>query len=152
MIPAEVAGYLVAILAIGYLIGPAVSRVPSLSIILRLFVAGYLVFVAIRLWRCDVAGLKAHRLIGLRDVFVTTLLNPKALLFALSIVPLHAANGAVYLVGFSLMVMTIGAGWIAIGIAIRRGLLSNADTPFVPRIGAAVITAFAGYLAIAPFL
>jgi len=152
LIPAEVAGYLVAIVTIGFVVGPYVAEIPGLGLALRLLIAGYLIWIAVRLWRRGVTNLATDRLIRLRDVFVTTLLNPKALLFALGIVPLHESDGLAYLAAFSLMVVAVGAGWITIGISIRRGLLSETARGFVPCIGALVIGAFAGYLVMAPFL
>ena len=98
------------------------------------------------------AQIDGSRLIRPRDVFVTTLLNPKAVLFGLGIVPLHDPHAAAYMIAFCLMVACVGASWIGLGGAIRSGLLLKARTRLVPRIGAAVITAFAGYLVLAPIM
>jgi threonine/homoserine/homoserine lactone efflux protein len=152
LIPTEVAGYTIAILAIGHLIGPIVAASWALGMILRVCVALYLAWVAIRLWRHHSAEIDGGRLVRPRDVFVTTLLNPKALLFALGIVPLHGPHAAGYMIAFCLMVAVIGASWIVVGAAIHRGLLLGARTSLVPRIGAAFITAFAGYLVLAPMM
>jgi threonine/homoserine/homoserine lactone efflux protein len=152
LIPAEIAGYTIAILAIGFVIGPFIAESWALGMALRVCVALYLTWVATRLWRHPTAEIDSGRLIRPRDVFIATLLNPKALLFGLGIVPLHDPHAVAYMIAFCLMVAAVGASWICLGAAIRRGLLPKAGVPLVPRIGAAVITAFAGYLVLAPVL
>ena len=152
LIPAEIAGYTIAILAIGFVVGPFIAESWTLGMALRACVALYLAWVAIRLWRHPTAEFDSGRLIRPRDVFITTLLNPKAVLFGLGIVPLHDPHAVAYMIAFCLMVATVGASWICFGAAIRRGLLPKAGVPLVPRMGAAVITAFAGYLMLAPIL
>jgi len=54
-------------------------------------------------------------------VFVTTLLNPKALIFAFAIIPppLAIAVGP-WLLGFSVLVALVGAFWIFLGGAFAR--------------------------------
>jgi len=51
LVPAETAGYLIAILALGLALGPAVAASPLLAAALRLGVGGYLLVFAARLWR-----------------------------------------------------------------------------------------------------
>jgi hypothetical protein len=50
-----------------------------------------------------------------RQVFVATLLNPKALIFALVIVSLHSPNRVFYLAAFSGLVVMVGAAWLCAG-------------------------------------
>ena len=150
LIPAEIAGYLTSILTIGYVVAPLTADFWQIKLALRLFAAGYLAIVAFRLWRRAPNLLVRDRLIRVRDVFVTTLLNPKALLFALGIVPLQDPSATWYLIVFCLLVGLIGASWIGIGMAIARGLLPEARRSLLPRAGAAVIAGFAGYLVLMP--
>jgi threonine/homoserine/homoserine lactone efflux protein len=152
LIPAEVAGYLTTILIVGTLIGDWVRGVPSLAFALRLVIAAYLLYLAIRLWRAGLAIGATQQLIGFRDVLVTTLLNPKALLFALGIIPVHASGSLAYFIAFVAMVIGAGSGWAMLGVALARGLLPKSGTHLVPRLGAVVIAAFAAYLVIAPLL
>jgi len=152
LVAAEVLGYLTTILLVGYLIGDRVQSVPSAAMALRIIVAAYLLYLAARLWRTGLQPRATRRLIGFRDVLVTTMLNPKALLFALGIIPVHAAGVAVYFAALVAMVVAAGSGWALLGVALTRGLLPKASTHLVPRIGAVAITAFAGYLVIAPLL
>jgi threonine/homoserine/homoserine lactone efflux protein len=152
LIPAEVIGYLTTILIVGYLIGDRVQGMPAAAFALRALVAAYLIYLAFRLWRTGLQADAPQRLITFRDVLVTTMLNPKALLFALGIIPVHAANSAGYFAAFILLVVAAGSGWALLGVALSRGLLPKSSTHLVPRLGAVAITAFAAYLVIAPLL
>ncbi|MDQ7250306.1 LysE family translocator [Dongia sedimenti] len=152
LIPAEVIGYLATILMVGYLIGDRVQSMPSLAYALRMIIAAYLLYLAVRLWRAGWAMHAAQKLIGFRDVLVTTLLNPKALLFALGIIPVHAPDSLAYFIAFVVMVIAAGSGWALLGVALARSLLPKSSTQLVPRLGAVAISAFAGYLLITPLL
>ena len=151
LIPAEIAGYLVAILTIAYLVGPLIADVWALGLLLRLGAAIYLATLAVRLWRRG-TRFECNLMVRRRDVFVTTLLNPKAILFGLGIVPVQGANGGAYLAAFCLLVAAVGAAWIVVGLAIRRGLLSTMAASVVPRIGATIVAAFASYLVLVPLM
>jgi threonine/homoserine/homoserine lactone efflux protein len=152
LIPAEISGYLISILTIGYVIAPLLATFHMIAVVLRLIVAGYLAVLAIKLWQHAPSIAVDQRLIRFRDVFVTTLLNPKALLFALGIVPLRNAAVAWYLLAFCLLVAVIGSLWICLGLAIARGFVSESRKSVLPRMGAAVIAGFASYLVILQFL
>jgi threonine/homoserine/homoserine lactone efflux protein len=142
----------VTILLVGYLVGGWFASQPLLAKALRIVVALYLAYLAFRLWRSGVAAEAEQRLVRFRDVFVTTMLNPKALLFALGIIPLQAANAAVYLGAFVVMVMLAGSGWMLLGAALAHGVLPPASRRIVPRLGAVVIVGFAFYLVLGPLL
>jgi threonine/homoserine/homoserine lactone efflux protein len=152
LIPAEVIGYLTTIVLVGYFVGDLVQAVPALAPVLRAIVATYLLYLAVRLWRAGIRVSTTQRLISFRDVLVTTMLNPKALLFALGIIPVHAPNSLAYFIAFVVMVIAAGSGWALLGAALTRGLLPKSSAHLVPRLGAIAITAFAGYLLIAPLL
>ena len=152
LIAAEIAGYLIAVLTIALLIGPLVADWWALGMVLRSAAALYLLMVAVRLWRRGGSEFGSPRLIEMRHVFTTTLLNPKAILFGLGIVPVQAPDPLPYLVAFAALIALVGSGWIAIGLAIRRGLLPPEGAPLVPRIGATIIAGFAGYLVLAPLM
>lgn len=152
LIPAEIIGYAIAVLTIGHVIAPLASNMPMFSMGLRVLAACYLVMIAIRLWRHSTNESAGTRLIEARHVFFTTLFNPKALLFGLGIVPIHDANAIAYFAAFCLMIGAVGGCWISAGIAIRKGFLARTHAAVVPRIGAAVIGAFAGYLVLMPLI
>jgi threonine/homoserine/homoserine lactone efflux protein len=151
LIPAEIAGYLVAILTIAYLVGPLVADIRVLGLLLRLGAALYLMTLAVRLWRRG-ARVDGKLVVTRRDVFVTTLLNPKAILLGLGIVPVQGANGGAYLAAFCLLVAAVGAAWIVVGLAIRCGLLSTMAASVLPRIGATIVAVFTSYLVLVPLM
>jgi threonine/homoserine/homoserine lactone efflux protein len=147
LLPAEVMGYLTTILLVGYLVGGWLATGSDLALALRAIVAAYLLWLALRLWRRqDAGGTGASRLIGFRDVLVTTVLNPKALVFALAIIPLHDQRAPAYLAAFVGMVIAIGGAWIALGAALARGLVGRQGTSPLARLAALVIVGFAAWL------
>jgi len=146
LVPAELAGYLIAIATIGFLVTPIVSNVPALTTVLQLSVAVNLAFLAAKLWRRGTAEFVGRRIVGPSDVFVTTLLNPKALIFATGVIPLHQPDSAGYVAAFCAAVVCISVGWIGVGVAIGRGTHLGLASSIVPRIGAAAIGIFAALL------
>jgi len=114
----ELSGYLVSILLIQFVLGPAISKAPATGLILRAAAGAYLMVLAIRLWTTPL--LVSRAVISVRQVFVTTLLNPKALVFALVIIPFGSPRSSVYLALFTAIVPVIGTLWIALGALLRR--------------------------------
>lgn len=151
LVPAEAAGYLLAISLIFTLLGPAVAALPALGLALRVLVGAYLLHVAWKLWRAAPGG-RAAGLVTPARVFLTTLFNPKALVFALGIVPLGAEGGAFYLAAFALLTMMVALGWIGVGALLGRAAHRTGQGALVPRLGAAAVGAFALMLLAAPLL
>ena len=152
LIPAEAAGYLIAILTLGLALGPVVAASPFLAAALRIAVGGYLMLLAVRLWRRGGATLADGRLVTPRQVFTTTLLNPKAIVFALGVVPFGAPRLHLYLLGFVGMLIAVALCWIAAGAALGRAAAGAGRTGVVPRVGAAAVAAFALVLVSGPLL
>lgn len=144
LVGATLAGYLVAILALRLLLAPIIEAAPTLGTALRIIVALYLVWLAIRLWRQRSVLAAGARAIGLREVFVTTLLNPKAMIVALAVIPPGGAETTPYFAAFALVVVLAGSGWIALGVVF--GAAAGARAPLLPRIGALALLGFAGLL------
>jgi threonine/homoserine/homoserine lactone efflux protein len=142
MVPAELGGYVTAILIVGLVIGPVLSR-PGPFVAIRVCITLYLVYLSVRLWRLPPPDLQATRSIGPRDVLVTTLLNPKASIFALAIIPMQNPNWPLYLLGFCTLLVPMSLLWIGTGIAMRRGMFTVNASSLVHRVGAAVIALFA---------
>lgn len=151
MLPAEAAGYLIAILTIGLVLGPVLAAQPWVAAGLRLAVGGYLLWLAAKLWRRGAVDLSAAP-VRPRQVFVTTLLNPKALVFALGVIPFGAERWWPYLLGFLGLLSVVALGWIAIGAALGRAAGAMGRAGLVPRLGAAVVGGFALVLVATPFL
>jgi threonine/homoserine/homoserine lactone efflux protein len=147
MIPAEAAGYLIAICALGFALGPVITAMPAVAIALRLAVACYLFLLARQLWRQGAtAAALAHSPVKPRQLFVATLLNPKALVFAFGIIPFGTPDVAAYLAGFAALAVTAALGWVGIGAALGRVATGAGRRALIPRVGAVVIGGFATML------
>lgn len=138
----ELAGYLVAIVAIWLILAPVLHSVTLLGSGLKLAVAIYLVWTAVRLWRRTGTLTATTQVVGVRTVFVTTLLNPKALLFALGIIPLASPAVAWFLIAFAIAVPSVGFCWIVLGRSV--GALSGKTlSHLLPRVASVVLVGFA---------
>ncbi|MBB3769786.1 threonine/homoserine/homoserine lactone efflux protein [Angulomicrobium tetraedrale] len=155
LVPAEAAGYLIAISAIsaiGLALGPVVAAAPMLALGLRLMVGLYLLFVAWKLWRGAGLPIAGPGLVTPGRIFLTTLLNPKAIVFALGVVPFNAPAWPGYLMAFALLTATVALGWIALGALLGHAADAAGRASLVPRLGAAVVSAFAVMLLTPPLL
>lgn len=142
---AELAGYLIAVSLIGFLLRPVLLAMPVLGIALKLAVTLYLLYVALKLWRSGALAQSQARAVTAPALFVATLLNPKAIIFALSILPFGHPQLVPYLAGFATLVVSVGAIWIGIG----RAAGAAAGTRYarhVPRVASVILTAFAGLI------
>ena len=143
LLVAELAGYNISISVIGHVIGPVISAAPSVQIVLRVGAGIYLLIIAAKLWRETLRG--SDSAVSFRDVFITTLLNPKALLFALLIIPVADPNGVVFLVRFSAILIFVGSAWIVIG-AIAGRMIRREWSLLIPKIAAMALSVFASVL------
>jgi threonine/homoserine/homoserine lactone efflux protein len=148
---AELSGYTIAIWTLALLVGPLVNGSPVLSVVLRLACGAYLVWSAIHLWREGASALTSTEPVSLGRVFVTTLLNPKAILFALVIIPYLGerkfAAAAPYLIGHALMTMTASVCWISFGALVGAGAKAHVGAGVIRRTGASVLGLFGVLLA-----
>jgi len=121
LVPAELAGYALAIAAWGVFLEPAAAALPWLKPLLRLACAGYLMAVAWSLWRDAGQAIDETRF-GSGRVFAATLLNPKALLFAVAVFPEASfrdpAAFAQAMGTFAAVIVPIALGWIGFGSAL----------------------------------
>jgi threonine/homoserine/homoserine lactone efflux protein len=142
---ATLLGYLSIIALARLLLLPLTAAYPPLGVALKLAVAVYLIYAAVRLWRAPLAISETSSPVGPALVFTTTLLNPKGLVFALSIIPQAHPLLWAYFAGFTGLVGIVGAGWFMAG----RGLahLSGARAGALPRVGALALVGFAAWLA-----
>ena len=143
----ELAGYNISINAIGSLLASRIAGSDARAA-LSLAAAAYLAITAVRLWR---APIETHRItVSLRQVFIATLLNPKALVFALVIVPMESPGAWRYLVSFSAMAVAIGALWIAFGKFAGRAAGSR-YLALVPKAASVALVGFAATLIASTF-
>lgn len=135
---AELVGYLFAILTIRLALKPFFET-PSISVGFKVLVALYLAYTAIKLWTVPAAT--ARSVVRTWNVFATTLLNPKAFVFAIGIIPNDAIHVAPYFAAFSTCVTTVGFLWLVFGrvAGAQFGLL-------VPRIASVALGGFASLI------
>jgi threonine/homoserine/homoserine lactone efflux protein len=117
LIPAEVAGYLLTVVPLT-LIGQSLLQAwPGLAMAVALLAAGWVALLAVRLWR--VPPVAAEVTVGARALFVTTALNPKALIFGLVLLP-SADRLAENLALFVGLIVLVALLWVGIGAGLRK--------------------------------
>ncbi|MBB5986976.1 LysE family translocator [Sphingobium lignivorans] len=82
LIPAELCGYLLVILPLSAGGPLLLTSFPVLATVIKLSAAAWVMYLAMRLWQPVLAS-RASYDVTARQVFCTTLLNPKALIFGL---------------------------------------------------------------------
>jgi threonine/homoserine/homoserine lactone efflux protein len=117
LLGAALAGYLLAVAALRLALGPVIEANPGVGLALKVAVALYLVWVAIALWRRS-AALTGDDAVTLQAMFVTTLLNPKSLVFAFGILPAAHASLWAFVAALAVAILVVGLGWVVIGRAI----------------------------------
>jgi threonine/homoserine/homoserine lactone efflux protein len=153
---AELAGYLVSISLWGYLLAHAAHFVSGLPTLVRAASILYIAWLAVRMWREAIALPESARAaVGMRTLFVATLLNPKALLFAGTIFPAGAfAAWPAYLqtiAVFGALLVPIGIVWIAFGAALGSGRVTWLKPDHVQRGASVVLGMFSLLLAWSTF-
>ena len=134
---AEAAGYA---LAIGgfLLIAGHFSDVAFVMPALKAVAAVWLLVSALRLWRQPVNVDPAAHLTALRRVFITTILNPKAMLVGTILIPgLMAGRHALGLVAFIALSSAAGAVWLTMG-----SMLPVSARPYAYKAAAVVLCVF----------
>ncbi|MEA3082879.1 MAG: hypothetical protein QOC89_576 [Paraburkholderia sp.] len=143
LIAAELAGYLVSISVWGHFLVQAARALPWLPSLLRVAAGVYIAYLAVDMWRAAVAlPDSTQRPIGMRTLFVATLLNPKGLLFASTIFPAVAfAQVSAYataMLMFASLLVPIALAWIAFGAALGSGRLGWLNPVKIQR-GASIV-------------
>ena len=153
LIPAEAAGYTISILTLGLALGPAMARTPVLAGALRVAVGAYLLLLALRLWRRGASAMATGGVVTPAQVFITTLLNPKAIVFALGILPFGTGRNVwPYMLGFLTLLTSVALAWIAAGTMLGAAAARRGWGWVVPRVGAAAVGGFALVLLVVPLL
>jgi threonine/homoserine/homoserine lactone efflux protein len=139
LIPAELAGYLLTVVPLT-LIGVSVLEAwPALKLVVALAAAVWVAVLALRLWRVPADG-GAKGSVGARALFVTTALNPKALIFGLVLLP-SPDRLATNLCLFAALVVVVAVLWAGLGAALRGGGLRQPRALFLLRRLASVFLA-----------
>lgn len=121
LLPALVAGYLCAVLPLAFAGAGLTHAWPALMPAIRLLAAAWVAWLAIGLWRGGTRG-KGHARVNARQVWLTTLLNPKALVVALALLPAPSAPGfALRLALFAGISAAVALAWVGIGVWTTAG-------------------------------
>lgn len=142
----EICGYVAAILFLRAAIGPAIAAMPVFETVLRVAVAGYLLYLAVRLWRFGAVTETGGGQIGVWRVFVTTLLNPKGIIFAFTLIPAeaHGLELLSWMGILATLILSAGGLWILAGWAMARGLAGRVSGRVGYRVSALVLALMAG--------
>ena len=147
LIPAEAIGYIIAISAWGMLIGKVSTTLPLLPTFLKLLSAGYIVFLAVKLWRtADQKVALNQPTIRPRELLCATLLNPKALLFASAIFPVAAWKSqelyVAHMSAFVGLILPIALFWISVGAALATNKVKWLSQSKLQRTASVVLVSF----------
>ena len=125
LIPAELLGYLTAILPLVWLGSQVLERWPAAAIGMKIAAAAWVMFLAARVWRLRANSSTFHEVTACQ-IYLATMLNPKALIFALVLLPpLGAPEFASRLAGFVVMVVGAALLWGGAGRIIQTGSSSG---------------------------
>lgn len=148
---AELFGYLTAIHILALSIGPFLQQAPMVQLVLRLALSLYLAFLAVKLWFMADHG-AGERVVTSPRVFLVTLLNPKALVFAFVVLPpvTFATWPAAlpYLIGLSGLILGASLCWISMGALLSDGRIAAVTPGIVRRLGAVVLLTFAAVISV----
>ena len=149
LLAGELGGYFIAITLWIELVGAAAAGQPLVPVIAKIIAAAFLLWSAWKLWANAGHADLAQRGISLGRVFATTLVNPKALVFAFAIFPhLGFVERLPYLGVFAALVIGTAIGWMTLGMVAARtsaGLLTSSR---VERITAIALAVFATLLVV----
>ncbi|MGL4236041.1 MAG: hypothetical protein ACRCSW_08220 [Tabrizicola sp.] len=136
LIPAELLGYLLTVVPLALVGGSVLQGHNGLRAGVTVAAAVWVAVLAVRLWRVPVVE-TGHTSVGARSLFVTTALNPKALIFGLVLLPSPDRLPA-NLVLFAGLVVLVAALWAGLGAVLRGGGVRQPQALFVLRRLAAV--------------
>lgn len=152
LIPMESLGYLVATTLWGVLLRRHLAEHPMLLNAIKLVSAIYIAKLGLDLFRGAMIQPDNRQLppIGGRQLFLATLLNPKAAIFALAIFPLATWGSLITYAAvqgsFIASVIVIGTLWIVFGAALIGGRLRWLTPERFKRFSAFVLFGFSGWL------
>ncbi|TNM66170.1 LysE family translocator [Aliirhizobium smilacinae] len=134
LLPAELGGYLTTILPLTWLGAELLARFPSASTGLKLVAAAWVMFLAVKLWRMP-GGAAGGSGVTAGRVYLTTVLNPKALIFGLVLLPAPADSQFLpKFAMFCVMVMAVALLWGGFGQMTQTGESGNRRLLVVQRI------------------
>ncbi len=124
LIATELVAYGIAISAWGMLLQSLMAQHPWIALVLKFSAALYVAWLATKIWRFQ-SSPAVQPAISRRQVFTTTLLNPKAFLFATFVMPQNVfASPTVWAAGmgaFAAALVPVSVGWCLLGCSLHTG-------------------------------
>lgn len=147
LVPAALFGYSASVGVLASLLAALPDSGLQVQGGLRVAAALYLLVLAWNLWRYSRVLDEGRLPIGPRQVFVTTLLNPKGLIMA-TLLPTSAGLAATVprLLLLAATIAACGICWVALGAFLRRHVLGPAAARVLGRAGSVVMVGFATLL------
>lgn len=143
---AELAGYLTTIVPLVTFAGPFLEGQPVVADLVKLCSAAWVLVLAIRLWTAP-APTAADICVKGRCVYWTTVMNPKALIIGLALIPpTGIAETLPYLTVLCMTIGVVASLWLALGSAVIRAV-SRRHPALVGRVAACFLVFFAISLA-----
>lgn len=149
LLGAALLGYLVTILLVRVVLSPVIGAWPVVGIVLKVMVAIYVGWLAVRLWLRP-SIITAAVAVDFRMVLIVTLLNPKALIFALTVIPLTHVALWLYFAGFAACVLVCAGGWVLLGGAIGAAARGR-HQGLIQKVAAVALGGFAGVILASAF-
>jgi threonine/homoserine/homoserine lactone efflux protein len=121
LMPAELAAYLLVSVPLAVCGAELLAQWPDAARLLKLAAALWVSVLAVKLWRFEAAPGTAGDVTA-RRVFITTLMNPKALIIGLVLLPPGGApEFPLHLGLFAGSVLAVAGLWVGAGALLRRG-------------------------------
>jgi threonine/homoserine/homoserine lactone efflux protein len=146
LVLAEIGGYAISVSVLTAVSVPITAALPFLPVVFRIALVLYLVWLAWRLWTRQPVAETDGRPITFSQVFITTLLNPKAAIFAFAIFPAAGERAGLpaLAIVFVFLVLCMGTSWTALGASLGR---LSTSIVHIRRASASVLLVFACLIA-----
>ncbi|MVA33791.1 hypothetical protein GOZ89_09190 [Agrobacterium vitis] len=140
LLPAELAGYLTTILPLVYLGDELMARWPAAAVLLKIAAAIWVLVIAFKLWQAPGQGKVLNQITASR-IYLTTALNPKALVFGLVLLPAPDNPNFLPCLGlFCLLVSAVALLWGSAGRLTQVGHGGQGRLHVLQRVAAVWLT------------
>ena len=145
LLAAELCGYLTAVIVQRLVLGPLVIGIPIAGVVLRAAITIYVLYLARLLWRYRACELSRAMPVTFRAVLLTTLLNPKAAVFAFLLLPpqIGLLELLPWLATMAIQILAVGAAWLTLGATLGRGLRGLGHPELMYRLSSIVLVVMA---------
>lgn len=148
LIPAETVAYLAVVIPLATVGRDLLDNWPAASGAIKLAVAAWIMFLALRLWSSVQTDATRHA-VTVRRVLVTTMLNPKGLVFGLVLLPSWSSPLFLrHMALFCAAIVVVSMAWIAAGSGATRAFSSGRGLRFARRAAACWLATLAVVLAV----